>query len=286
MKKLLTESQIQKAKNVNLEDFLQRNGEILTPSGSEMKWVHDGEQFSVRQNLWYNHYRQEGGNAIKLVQSIYGLSFSNAVLLLLGESIQTDPHHLFRLPPKFRNMNRVSTYLCYHRGIDRSVVSMFSYHNLIYESSDYHNAVFVGYDRNGFPRHAALHGIGSETTFKGNAPNGNADYSFHWVGNNETIYLFEAPIDLLSFITMNPVNWIQNNYAASCSVSDRVLTRMLHDYPHIKNVVIAFDNDTAGLSAGKRIADKLFVQGIKAQALIPHRKDWNEDLLYSKDDHP
>ena len=40
---------------------------------------------------------------------------------------------------------------------------------MIYESADYHNAVFVGYDMDGIPRHAHKRGTGSESTYKGNA---------------------------------------------------------------------------------------------------------------------
>lgn len=41
----------------------------------------------------------------------------------------------------------------------------------------------------------------------------------------------------------------------------------------------AMDNDTAGQAANKRISDKLFIQGIKHEILVPEFKDWNEDLL-------
>ena len=39
------------------------------------------------------------------------------------------------------------------------------------------------------------------------------------------------------------------------------------------------DNDTAGQAANKRISDKLFIQGIKHEILVPEFKDWNEDRL-------
>ena len=39
------------------------------------------------------------------------------------------------------------------------------------------------------------------------------------------------------------------------------------------------DNDDAGQAANKRISDKLFIQGIKHEILVPEFKDWNEDRL-------
>lgn len=71
---------------------------------------------------------------------------------------------------------------------------------MIYESSDYHNAVFIGYDEKGVPRHAHKRGTGSKSTYKGNAICSMPEYSFGWYGISNKIYVFEAPIYMLSFI--------------------------------------------------------------------------------------
>ena len=55
---------------------------------------------------------------------------------------------------------------------------------MIYESSDYHNAVFVGVDPQGQPKHAHKRGTGSESTYKGNVPGSQPEYSFHWMGTS------------------------------------------------------------------------------------------------------
>lgn len=73
--------------------------------------------------------------------------------------------------------------------------------------------------------------------------------------------------------------WRKHSYAASCSVSDRVLFQMLKDNPNIRQVVLCLDSDEPGQTAAKRIADKLFVQGTASEILVPVHKDWNEDLL-------
>ena len=56
-------------------------------------------------------------------------------------------------------------------------------------------------------------------------------------------------------------------YAASCSVSDKVLWQMLHDYPFIKRVFLCFDSDNAGKEAAKKIAEKLSGQNIECEIL-------------------
>ena len=73
-------------------------------------------------------------------------------------------------------------------------------------------------------------------------------------------------------------------YAASCSVSDKVLWQMLHDYPFIKRVFLCFDSDNAGKEAAKRIAEKLSGQNIECEILVPVGKDWNEDLLSRREE--
>ena len=77
------------------------------------------------------------------------------------------------------------------------MLSAFVHKGMIYESADYHNAVFVGYDEHGIARHAHKRGTGSESTYKGNAESCDPRYSFHWTGTDNTLYLFEAPIDIL-----------------------------------------------------------------------------------------
>ena len=53
-------------------------------------------------------------------------------------------------------------------------------------------------------------------------------------------------------------------------------------YPNIDTVYLCMDNDAAGQAANKRISEKLFIQGIKHEVLVPNFKDWNEDLLFDE----
>ena len=76
-------------------------------------------------------------------------------------------------------------------------------------------------------------------------------------------------------------DWKQHNYAAACSVADKVLFECLKNNPQIKNVYLCLDNDEPGQKANQRISDKLkeIHPEISAQILIPFNKDWNEDRL-------
>ena len=286
-----TEEQKELARQTDLCDLLRRQGEKLKRSGSEYEWRDGSQKVTIRGNLWFHQYERTGGDAVDFVQRYFHHSFPEAVEYLLGcgcgtltasPIAQREPTP-FTLPKRNDNMRRVYAYLISRRGIDRDVVNAFAYRQMIYESAEYHNAVFVGFDSNGIPHHANLRGTGAESTFKGNAPGSIPEYSFHWTGSDDRLYLFEAPIDLLSFISLHKDNWRSHSYAACCGVGDRVLFQMLRDNPNIQIVCLCLDNDEAGQAANNRIAEKLRTQGIQTEILVPTHKDWNEDLLFPEE---
>ena len=149
---------------------------------------------------------------------------------------------------------------------------------MIYESADYHNAVFVGFDRRE-NRPMSTSGAPIREQLQGKQDGSTPEYSVHWRGTDNQLYLFEAPIDMLSFISLHKEGWRQHSYAASCGVSDLVMRQMLKDNPQIDTVFLCRDNDERGQTANQRTAEALFEKGIQHKILIPIRKDWNEDLI-------
>ena len=283
-----TTEQRETARQTDLVTLLQSQGEQLKRSGKEYVWRDGSEKVTLRGNLWFHQYERIGGDAVDFVRRFYNMDFPQSVNFLLGnnggalpraEPIKREPPKPFTLPPKNDNMRRVYAYLLNRRGIDHETLSTFVYKRMIYESADYHNAVFVGYDKKSVARHAHKRGTGSDSTYKGNAESCDPRYSFHWTGKDNTLYLFEAPIDMLSFISLHKENWRSHSYAAACCVGDQVLFQMLKANPNIDTVCLCMDNDAAGQAANKRISDKLFIQGIKHEILVPEFKDWNEDRL-------
>ena len=106
------------------------------------------------------------------------------------------------------------------------------------------------------------------------------EYSFHWIGGGDALFLFEAPIDMLSYISLHKQSWKSSSYAAACGVSDRVLWQTLKDRPYIQKVYICLDNDEIGQKAAQRISKALADKNICNNILVSTRKDWNEDLLF------
>lgn len=291
-----TDEQKQRANSVDLTVFLKMQGETLLPSGRE-KRLQSNHSITVRGNEWFDHATKEGGLAIDFVQNFYGKSFPDAVTMLLnGEQgvpyanvkdreVSRKP---FSLPPSNNDMRRVFAYLIKHRLIDREVVSFFAREKLIYESKEpsaegskeYHNAIFVGYDENGVPRHAHKRGLYTEGKgFKGNIDNSNPCYSFHYMGSSDRLYVFEAPIDLLSFITVHKnSDWKKHSYIALCGLSEQAIFKTIECNSELAHVVLCLDHDSAGIEASEKIEDMLAERNLNCSRLVSCFKDWNEDL--------
>ena len=143
------------------------------------------------------------------MQRFYHLGYADAVSLLLcnGQVYERpvpSPPKKFTLPTANGNIRRVFAYLIQHRRIHREVVSFFAHAHLLYEDAAHHNCVFVGMDEKGTARHAHLRSTASQgKSFRQTVEGSDARYSFHFAGGGEALYVFESPIDLLSYITLH-----------------------------------------------------------------------------------
>lgn len=292
-----TDEEKERANSVDLEHFLLQQGEKLIPSGREKRLSSD-HSITVRGNEWYDHAAEQGGYSIDFVKSFYNLSFPDAVTMLLGGNCGTvyhqaaerveEPKKLFDLPMQNKDMRRTFAYLIKHRCLDSEVLSIFAREKLIYESlekskdgkNEFHNAIFVGYDENGVARHAHKRGIYSEgKSYKGNIDSSNPCYSFNRKGTSDRLYVFEAPIDMLSFISMyKNSDWQQHSYVALCGLSEQAMLKQLDNNQNLTTVVLCLDNDSAGQKATDKFEKLLAERDVAVTRLLPTLKDFNEDL--------
>ena len=280
-----TEEQKERAANVNLEEYLLRHGEKLLASGREKRLESD-HSITVRGCEWYDHAAERGGRAVSFMQEHYGMSYTEAVSILLNDSGEIpiprerppDAVKPFALPKANKDMHRVFAYLVKHRHIDRELVSFFAKAHLIYEDAEYHNAVFVGWDANGVPCHAHKRSTNSSgKTFRINVEGSNPRFSFHHTGTDGSLYVFEAPIDMLSYITLNPKDWQAHSYVACCGTSSQPVQEFIEQHD-VNTVYLCLDNDSAGNASSKRMAELLKEKDIYSERLTPALKDWNDDL--------
>ena len=276
-----TQEQIDRANRADIADFLRTQGETLERAGNEYRWKrHDS--LTVRENKWYRHSQSKGGGPIDFVMEFYGRSFTEAVQLLTGElgegkPEQTAPPPLsdFRLPPRSPDPGQVKRYLTEARRIDEDVTGFFLSTGDIYEEAAHHNAVFVGRDESGIPRYA--HQRGTTGNFRLDVKGSDKAFNFCYRGEGERLFVFEAPIDLLSFLCLFKKDWQKQSYLALGGVGEKALLRFLSDRPNTKTVYLCLDSDEAGNDACSRLV-KLMPEGLTVHRLVPLFKDWNEVL--------
>ena len=277
-----TQAQIDKANAVDLEKFLRAQGETLVRSGKEYRWkAHDS--LTVCGNKWFRHSQSKGGLPVDFVMEFYGKSFPEAVQMLTGEPGEVQPEAdpapspAFRLPLRNVTNANILNYLTRERKLSPSLVNFFIAAGDIYEDAAHHNVVFVGRDADGHPRYASSRGIREK--FRQDAAGAEKAFGFAHRGTDKQLLVFEAPIDLLSFIELFPKNWQQHNYLSLGGVSGKALRQFLSERPDVERVFLCLDADKAGEDACKRLA-ALLPDTVSVTRIQPCMKDWNEVLVH------
>lgn len=277
-----TQAQIDKANAVNLEKFLRAQGETLVRSGKEYRWkAHDS--LTVCGNKWFRHSQSKGGLPVDFVMEFYGKSFPEAVQMLTGEPGEAQPEAgpapspAFRLPLRNVTNTNILNYLTQERKLSPSLVNFFIAAGDIYEDAAHHNVVFVGRDADGHPHYASSRGIREK--FRQDAAGAEKAFGFAHRGTDKQLLVFEAPIDLLSFIELFPKNWQQHNYLSLGGVSGKALRQFLSERPDVERVFLCLDADKAGEDACKRLAG-LLPDTVSVTRIQPCMKDWNDVLVH------
>lgn len=277
-----TQAQIDKANAVDLEKFLRAQGETLVRSGKEYRWkAHDS--LTVCGNKWFRHSQSKGGLPVDFVMEFYGKSFPEAVQMLTGEPGEAQPEAdsapspAFRLPLRNVTNANILNYLTQERKLSPSLVNFFIAAGDIYEDSVHHNVVFVGRDADGHPCYASSRGIREK--FRQDAAGAEKAFGFAHRGTDKQLLVFEASIDLLSFIELFPKNWQQHNYLSLGGVSGKALQQFLSERPDMERVFLCLDADKAGEDACKRLAG-LLPDTVSVTRIQPCMKDWNDVLVH------
>ena len=277
-----TQAQIDKANAVDLEKFLRAQGETLVRSGKEYRWkAHDS--LTVCGNKWFRHSQSKGGFPVDFVMEFYGKSFPEAVQMLTGEPGEVQPEAdpapspAFRLPLRNVTNANILNYLTQERKLSPSLVNFFIAAGDIYEDAAHHNVVFVGRDADGHPRYASSRGIREK--FRQDVAGAEKAFGFAHRGTDKQLLVFEAPIDLLSFIELFPKNWQQHNYLSLGGVSGKALQQFLSERPDVERVFLCLDADKAGEDACKRLA-ALLPDTVSVTRIQPCMKDWKDVLVH------
>lgn len=291
-----TDEQKQLANSVDLAEYLRVRGEKLERAGIEHKLIYydssgKHDSITIRGSKWFDHKNQTGGGAIKFMQEFYDMDFQTAVQELLGRTVTPLSHSPpkaiakeekkeFKLPEANTNMHRVYAYLIKQRFISPDIISHFAKQHTLYEDKEHHNAVFVGVDENGVPRQASKRSTNSYgNSFRITCQGSDTRYSFAHFGESKRLYVFEAPIDMMSFLTLYPNDWQKHSYIAMNGVYENAVLTALKNHSNLSEVILCVDNDEGGIEAVDRLRDILNENGYSnVKRLAPPYKDWNEVL--------
>ena len=281
MKMQYTEEQIARANQTDLVSFLNAQGEQLVKSGREYRWKkHDS--VTISGNRWYRHSQGMGGYPVDFVMEFYNATFPETVKMLIGEEGEgrqkscPTPSQDFRLPEKNEDDEKIMKYLTEKREIEKKLVEDWIDRGDIYEEKKHHNVIFVGRDADGIPRYAHCRGTG-EIKYRGDVTGSDKSYGFSYRGTDNQLFVFEAAIDLLSFIQLFPKDWKKRSYLSLGGVSSVALMTFLSERPQITSVFLCLDNDQAGNEACEKLAEEI-PEGYSVIRLKPSKKDWNEIL--------
>ena len=299
--------QIDNAKRVSLLNYLSRRGAKLKQAGREYKWIysdgtgeHDSVTIKSDGSKWFDHKRQQGGDTIGFLQEFMGLSFKEAVeellngekpverLQYIGESVwhnnqnpELPQKKEFKAPERNKDMRRLYAYLTKQRFIKPEIITHFVREQLLYEEPVHHNIVFLAADENGVPRGGQLKGTCSfDEGFRGTLAGSDTRYGFGHKGRSCKLFVYEAPIDLLSYLCLFP-NWEEHNYIALDGLSPKAMLFFLENNLQVNEINICVDHDEAGIEATDRLRDILIDKGYAPENIhrqLPSMKDWNECL--------
>ena len=285
-KKRFFDEQLQRASGIDIAAMLQGQGEKLKKQGRVYRWMRY-DSTVIDRNRWYRHSREIGGGPIQFMQHFYGMDFVDAAKYLLdgeegAEFVQAsrtpEPKLPFTPPKLSKNMHRTFAYLIKTRKIDADIVQHFVNEKKILETEEYHNTAFCGYDEKGEMKQMHLRSTLPGNRFFMDIDGSDKQYYFRHIGTNSDVYVFEAPIDMLSYITMNKENWQESSYVCLGGVAIDALKNVLSTNEQISKVYMCVDRDDAGDKTVKRIGDELNEMGYEWERIFPENKDWNEDL--------
>ena len=293
IKRRFTDTEMQIARETDLPELLTHLGYQVKRIG---RYYTTAEMDRLRikdRRTWVRYSQNIGGDAITLVQQFCGKTFPEAVEYLLAFNGRArdspakaepfakrdDPPKPFALPPRNTDDRRVFAYLR-KRGIAAQVIRQFMNSGLLYEDAVHHNCVFVGRDHTGQAKYAGLRGTYDRDGkgFRGDVTGSdkNIGFSIPHDPMSEQVRVFEAPIDLMSYLTLHrePINAV-----ALCGLYDGALETYLKDNPSIKRITLCLDADASGRAAARQLKDKYSARGYVVTAEEPcSGKDWNEYL--------
>ena len=268
----------------------------LVAKQDKHKWQSPKHIVSINGSKFYDWKKMEGGGgAIDLVMYVKEIDFKEAIAWLgdrfdeaavvstaneqVKQIIQDSQKKEF-VPPKAatENWSKVKNYLTKQRKLPSRLVDSLHEVGIIY-ADDKQNVVFLRRSIDEIRITGAnLRGtVGDDNGFKGLAKGTKRSQGWFYFEQGEQsidsvkrVVLVESPIDAISLAVLERTDSKKTMYLSTDGAGSIPLELL-----EKKEVVIAYDNDEAGVAMAETLKEKL----PKAKLKLPKAKDWNEDLI-------
>ena len=298
---LVTKESIIKAREMDLLTYLKNyEPEELVRESRNVYTTRTHDSLKISNGKWCWWSRNIGGrSALDYLVFVRGMKLPEAVLHLEGQTAIKPPKAYIPeykkddsliLPPRNNNHYFVRSYLR-KRCIHPRLIDYLIRNNLLYESRKYHNAVFVGYDKNKQPRYAVMRGTTGKKFYM-EARGSDKRFSFSLPANRITdqLHVFESAIDLISFASIelfegrDPLKdsmlslggvFAHKNADGKLPLA---LEQYLKDHQETKTIRLHLDNDAAGRGCSEYIISSMSSKYTVLDEPPPSGKDYNDYL--------
>ncbi len=310
----ISDETIEKANNTNLFDYVMSQGYEGKVKGKKFYFKeHDSLNVDIEKNYFYWNSRNIKGYPIQFLQYVEGYEWKDAVLRLSGEDIKISNEYSNEynkknnnedekklLMPNFDNNTKSAyAYLCGKRRIDKEIINFYIKNGFIKQETNVikdkknmnvSNILFIGRNEENEISYISKRGIKEGHKFRGEQKGSKKEYGFKYIGTNNVLNVFEAPIDLLSkqsLDNMQGLNWKEDSCLSLGGVDEKALMKLLElNVERYSIINLCLDNDEAGKNAIKNIKnilEKTYPNKFIINEKLPRNgKDYNENLIISK----
>ncbi len=305
--KRFSDEELEMANKSDLLDLVSSYGLTVVPFSRSTFTTKEHDSLKITPGsgfVW--HSRSIKGGPIQLKMCLGNLTWVEAVKELLNiddihavrksytPPIKVEEKKDFVLPKKSDTYKHLFAYLLNSRGINKDVLNDFVKSKCVYESVyedsskgyKFFNCTFVGKDKQGTPRYAATRSTNTNVSFKGEVEGSNKEYAFSKVGIDGSIFTYESPIELMSFMSLlknNGVDSFNSHLVATGGLSLMALDKYIHDYStdfEFKKIFVCTNNDEAGHNAYLNTFE-VYSEKYEVLRIKPNDFDWNNDLTKS-----
>lgn len=306
------DEEIRLCKSLDIADVAKYMGYSTFKKGNSTSYTFVKEREGLvlfnKTHTFKDFYSNASGTVIDFVMNEKNMSFRDAVGFLLQYAGISNDQRVYRteqvidgykkenseketpfvLPEKNDNYRRVYAYLTKSRMIDYDTVTSFVKSGLLYEEKEHHNAVFVAKDKDGVARHAFLRGTLTDPSrrFRGDVSGSDKNYGFAREGSkdNELLVVFEAPIDLMSFVSLTKDK--DTHLLALGMLDSAPIYKYIEEHPGVTDVGFVLDADEPGVKAMAKFYNEIqengfFIRSVNVWDLLVENgvKDVNEFLV-------